>query len=204
MLRASRANKLQFVSQYRFVVALVDMNNRTSRQFGTNRVTPGEAIRSYICSRTANQTKSFEVSRILISFVFPAALPLAILLQHWGPPPGVILGLCFGSLFCAILLNSVARTYDAKEMERNYKSGRIFTNRWTEPPSTLRANIEFCILCALACSILFVPVGIYADTFTRIISIMGGGYLFVVLLLGILQIGWRALPLVPIRARAHI
>lgn len=180
------------------------MSNTTSRQFGTNRVTPGEAIRAYVYSRAVHQTKNFKVGRTLVSFGLPVAPPVAMLFWQWVPPPGVVLGLCFGTLFCAILLNSVARISDAREMERKYKSTCAFTGNWTEPPSTLRANIEFCILCALACSFLFALVGIFADAFTRAVFIVGGGYLFGVLLLGLLQLGWQALPLVRIRARAGV
>ncbi len=175
---------------------MIDMSNATSRQFGTNRVTPGEAIRSYVYSRAAHQTKNFKAGRILVSFGLPVVLPVAMLLRRWAPPSDVILGLCFGTLFCAILLNAVARDSDAREMERNYQSSCAFASNRMEPPSTLRVNIEFCILCAFACSIFFVLVGIFADAFTRDITIVGGSYLFGVLLFGILQLGWQAVPFV--------
>lgn len=173
------------------------MNDTAIRELPSPLFEPVDATGVYIGSFVTPGTKLFRIPRILMSFLLPVAVPIAVLLRQWAPSQHVFMALCIGVLVWAVFLNLATKLYDDIRTPSTRQSSQ--TIHKSQSLNALQANIGFVILCALACSILLAPAAVEATAFTRFIAIAGGGYAMGAFLIGTVELAFRALSFIYVK-----
>ena len=173
------------------------MNDIAIRELPSPLFEPVDAAGAYIGSFVTSGTKLFRVLRILISFLLPVAVPIAVSLRQWEPSQHVFMALCVGMLVWAVFLNLATKLYSDIPTPSIRQSNH--TIQKNQPLNAFQATIGFVILCALACSILLAPAAVEATAFTRFIAIAGGGYAMGAFLIGTVELAFRALSFIYVK-----